>query len=197
MTTLLSSERPEQVAQSTSGERRRAVRRVAFDFLGGRGRGRVRYADPSRNRVSVLRAIGRDPIRDRCAGAASGKIQSSNYQLSRRRQRAAVPRGGSQWSVCWLRYDISNGRAPSRPRPIVRLVAAEHILELVDFRRVRSLRGVWRPLHAKLKKRTTVVPPLVPTVPGVPGVPGVPFVPLAKGCPTGTVLGTSAGQRHS
>ena len=35
--------------------------------------------------------------------------------------------------------------------------------------------------------KATVVAPLVPTVPGVPGVP---FVPLAKGCPTGTVLGT-------
>jgi hypothetical protein len=29
------------------------------------------------------------------------------------------PRGVSQWSVCWLRYDINNGCAPSRPRPIV------------------------------------------------------------------------------
>ena len=87
--------------------RRKAPRSqtCSISFLGGQRRGRVRYADPSRNRVSVLRAIGRDPIRDRCAGAASRKIESSNYQLSRRRQRAAVP------SPAWRPF---SGRASHR-----------------------------------------------------------------------------------
>ena len=46
-----------------------------------------------------------NPIRDRCAGAASRKIQSSNYQLSRRRQRAADP------SPAWRPF---SGRASHR-----------------------------------------------------------------------------------
>ena len=44
---------------------------------------------PGPHRLSALRAVRRDPIRDRRAGAASRKIQSSHYELSHRRHRAA------------------------------------------------------------------------------------------------------------